>query len=160
MFSSIVMDVESDKMRFANSIDELIEVIETLYKKNKNFKRSWDKYDSFGKIKFVLFSSIKDNPLDNLLLSHTFKIQANYMDIESLIKFANYLGIDEKSEYKSVDGTVTTNLNVLSNILGLWRVWDKLSIQYTRMKENIRDYTNGEYPYYDSLDTDPFYFMS
>lgn len=82
------------------------------------------------------------------------------MDIESLIKFANYLGIDEKAEYKSMDGTVTTNLNVLSNILGLWRVWDKLSIQYTRMKENIRDYTNGEYPYYDSLDTDPFYFMS
>lgn len=160
MFSSIVMDVESDEMRFVNSIDELIEVIETLYKKNKNFKRSWDKYDSFGKIKFVLFSSIKDNPLDNLLLSHTFKIQANYMDIESLIKFANYLDIDEKSEYKSVDGTVTTNLNVLSNILGLWRVWDKLSIQYTRMKENIRDYTNGEYPYYDSLDTDPFYFMN
>ena len=59
-----------------------------------------------------------------------------------------------------MDGTVTTNLNVLSNILGLWRVWDKLSIQYARMKENIRDYTNGEYPYYDSLDTDPFYFMS
>ena len=160
MFSSIVIDVESDEMRFANSIDELIEVIETLYKKNKNFKRSWDKYDSFGKIKYVLFSSIKDNPLDNLLLSHTFKIQANYMDIESLIKFANHLGIDEKAEYKSVDGTVTTNLNVLSNILGVWRIWDKLSIQYTRMKENIRDYTNGEYPYYDSLDTDPFYFMS
>lgn len=160
MFSSIVMDVASDKMMFANSIDELIEVIETLYKKNKNFKRSWDKYDSFGKIKFILFSSIKDNPLDNLILSHTFKIQANYMDIESLIKLANYLGIDEKAEYKSMDGTVTTNLNVLSNILGLWRVWDKLSIQYTRMKENIRDYTKGEYPYYDSLDTDPFYFMS
>jgi len=160
MFSSIVMDVASDKMMFANSIDELIEVIETLYKKNKNFKRSWDEYDSFGKIKFILFSSIKDNPLDNLILSHTFKIQTNYMDIESLIKLANYLGIDEKAEYKSADGTVTTNLNVLSNILGLWRVWDKLSIQYTRMKENIRDYTNGEYPYYDSLDTDPFYFMS
>ncbi len=160
MFSSIVMDAESGKMRFANSIDELIEVIETLYKKNKNFKRSWDRFDSFSKIKYVLFSSIKNNPLDNLVLSHTFKIQANYMDIESLIKFANYLGIDEKAEYKSVDGTVTTNLNVLSNILGVWRIWDKLSIQYTRMKENIRDYTNGEYPYYDSLDTDPFYFMN
>ena len=160
MFSSIVMDVESDKMRFANSIDELIEVIETLYKKNKSFKRSWDRFDSFSKIKYVLFSSIKDNPLDNLVLSHTFKIQANYMDIESLIKFANYLGIDEKAEYKSVDGTVTTNLNVLSNILGVWCIWDKLSNQYIRMRENIRDYTNGEYPYYDSLDTDPFYFMN
>lgn len=160
MFSAIIKDAESDKMRFINSIDELIEVIETLYKGNKNFKRSWDRFDSFGKIKFILFSSIKDNPLDNLILSHTFKIQANYMDIESLIKFANYLGIDEKAEYKSVDGTVTTNLNVLSNILGVWRIWDKLSTQYTRMKENIRDYTNGEYPYYDSLDTDPFYFMS
>lgn len=160
MFSSIVKDAKSGNMNFVNSIDELIEHIESLYKGNKNFKRSWDKYDSFGKIKFILFSSIKDNPLDNLLLSHTFKIQTNYMDIESLIKLANYLGIDEKAEYKSMDGTVTTNLNVLSNILGLWRVWDKLSIQYTRMKENIRDYTNGEYPYYDSLDTDPFYFMS
>lgn len=160
MFSAIIKDAKSGAMGFVNSIDELTEHIETLYKKNKNFKRSWDKYDSFGKIKFVLFSSIKDNPLDNLVLSHTFKIQANYMDIESLIKLANYLGIDEKAEYKSADGTVTTNLNVLSNILGLWRVWYKLSIQYTRMKENIRDYTNGEYPYYDSLDTDPFYFMS
>ena len=160
MFSSIVKDAKSGNMDFVNSIDELIEYIESLYKGNKNFKRSWDKYDSFGKIKFILFSSIKDNPLDNLLLSHTFKIQVNYMDIESLIKLANYLGIDEKAEYKSMDCTVTTNLNVLSNILGLWRVWDKLSIQYTRMKENIRDYTKGEYPYYDSLDTDPFYFMS
>lgn len=160
MFSAIVKDAESGYMNFTNSIDELIDHIETLYKKNKNFKRYWDKFDSFSKIKYILFSSIKDNPLDNLVLSHTFKIQTNYMDIESLIKLANYLGIDEKAEYKSVDGAVTTNLNVLSNILGLWRVWDKLSIQYTRMKENIRDYTNGEYPYYDSLDTDPFYFMS
>lgn len=160
MFSSIVKDAKSGNMDFVNSIDELIEYIESLYKGNKNFKRSWDKYDSFGKIKFILFSSIKDNPLDNLILSHTFKIQTNYMDIESLIKFANYLGIDEKAEYKSVDGTVTTNLNVLSNILGVWRIWYKLSIQYTRMKENIRDYTNGEYLYYDSLDIDPFYFMN
>ena len=160
MFSSIVKYAKSGNMDFVNSIDELIEYIESLYKGNKNFKRSWDKYDSFDKIKFILFSSIKDNPLDNLILSHTFKIQTNYMDIESLIKLANYLGIDEKAEYKSMDGTVTTNRNVLSNILGLRRVWDKLSIQYTRMKENIRDYTNGEYPYYDSLDTDPFYFMS
>lgn len=160
MFSSIVKDAKSGNMDFVNSIDELIAYIESLYKKNKNFKRSWDKYDSLGKIKFILFSSIKDNPLDNLVLSHTFKIQANYMDIESLIKLANYLGIDEKAEYESADGTVTTNLNVLSNILGIWNVWYKLSNQYIRMRENIRDYTNGEYPYYDSLDTDPFYFMN
>ena len=44
MFSAIVKDAESGYMNFANSIDELIEHIETLYKKNKNFKRSWDKY--------------------------------------------------------------------------------------------------------------------
>ena len=81
MFSSIVKDAKSGNMDFVNSIDELIEYIESLYKGNKNFKRSWDKYDSFGKIKFILFSSIKDNPLDNLILSHTFKIQTNYMDI-------------------------------------------------------------------------------
>lgn len=160
MFSAITMDVESDKINIVNSIDGLTEIIETLYKKNKSFKRSWDRFDSFCKIKYILFSGIKNNPLDNLVLSHTFKIQANYMDIESLIKFANYLGIDEKAEYKSVDGTVTTNLNVLSNILGIWNVWYKLSNQYIRMRENIRDYVNGEYPYYDSLDTDPFYFMN
>ncbi len=28
------------------------------------------------------------------------------MDIESLIKLANYLGIDEKAEYESMDGTL------------------------------------------------------
>ena len=160
MFSALVMDVESNEMDITNSIDDLTKFIETLYKKNKSFKRSWDKYDSFCKIKYILFSGIKDNPLDNVVLSHTFKVQATYMDIESLIKLANCLGIDEKAEYESVDGTVTTNLNVLSNILGVWNVWHKLSIQYIRMRENIRDYTNGEYPYYDSLDTDPFYFMN
>ena len=160
MFSSIVMDVESDRIRSVDSIDELIKVIETLYEKNKNFKRSWDKFDSFSKIKYILFSGINDNPLDNFKLSNVFKIQVNYIDIESLIKFANYLGIDEKAEYESADGTVTVNLNVLSNILGMWNVWDKLSGQYKRMKDNIRKYTKGEYPYYDSLDTDPFYFMN
>lgn len=33
MFSSIVMDVESDRIRSVDSIDELIKVIETLYEK-------------------------------------------------------------------------------------------------------------------------------
>lgn len=40
MFSAIIKDAESGYKGFVNSIDELIEHIESLYKGNKNFKRS------------------------------------------------------------------------------------------------------------------------
>ena len=38
MFSSIVKDAKSGNMDFVNSIDELIEYIESLYKGNKILK--------------------------------------------------------------------------------------------------------------------------
>lgn len=155
-----VLDIKSNEYYFLNSVDELIEYIEKFYDSNKSFKTAWNELDSFKKTKYILFSGIKDCPLEGTVLNNIFKIKVTDLDIESLIKLANYFKIDEKEEYESVDGTITTNLNVLSNILGIWTVWNRFNMQYIKMKENIGSYAKGKYPYYDSLDTDPFYFMN
>lgn len=156
MYSAVVAFTYTDEMHFINSIDSLIELIEK-NSKDEEFKKNWDKFDPYKKLKYILFSSINSSNLFRKNeTSKLFKIETTYIDLTSLIKIANYLGIDEKGEYTCIDATVVPTLNVLGTILNRWYMWDNIVKKYNKTKENMEDYVNGNYPYMDEMDYDPF----